>query len=428
MARLASRLGFVYAPDDRHYTRSDFDAWLPVLRSLGARWLTLRASWSRAVPEAFVQGLLDADIQPIIHIPSPISASSLAEAASLFDCYRRWGVRHVVVFDRPNQRSAWPAQEWGKTGLVERFLDRSLPMLKAQQSAGLVPVLPPLEPGGDYWDTAFLAAVLSSLVRRGQQALLRDLHLAAYAWGGGHGPDWGAGGPAAWPNARPYASEDSAQDHRGVRIFEWYAAIAQEALGAPLPTLAVAGGELPAGRSDEALAAHAQQNAAIAQTIADEAPASLVAFCFHLLTAPADTPEASAAWFAAPDQPLPVVDAYRRVCAKSAAGPVAGPRPLHKYILLPASPDEASDRILALAGKLARLDRATIGYSIDDACLASDVTLIGDALAHSKDVEPRLRAAGCEVRRLDPAVLEALPFDLLAASMATPAATLARQE
>jgi hypothetical protein len=333
--------------------------------------------------------------------------------APLLDCYQRWGVRHVVLFDRPNQRTSWPNSEWGKSGLVERFLDRALPILLAQQAAGLSPVFPALEPGGDYWDTAFLSASLAGLARRGHQALLRDMCLALYAWPGKRPLDWGAGGPKRWPKAQPYAFSDETEDHLGFRIFEWYEAIARETLGVPLPMLVLAGGYLPQEVTAEESARHAEGNVGIARAIAEEEPEGLLAFCFHLLTARADSPEAGAAWFSSPEQPRPVADAFRRFLQERAHNKSGASGSLHKYILLPANTGDQADRLWALAGKLARLDRATAGYSIDDACLATDVTLIGDALAHSREVEPRLRAAGCDVRRLDPATLEAIPLDLL---------------
>jgi len=417
MARMSSRLGFVYYPDDRHYARPDLEAWLPVLEGLGTHWLALRGSLNRAVPESFVQGLLEAGVEPIIYHPTRVDQVGLSDVAPLLDCYQRWGVRHVVLFDRPNQRTSWPASEWGKSGLVERFLDRALPILLAQRAAGLCPVFPALEPGGDYWDTAFLSASLAGLARRGQQALLRDLRLALYAWPGSRPLDWGAGGPQRWPKAKPYADPEDTQDHLGFRIFEWYGAIARETLGTPLPMIALAGGHILRDHTEEGTARHAEGNVEIARTLAEEEPEGLLAFCFHLLTARADAPEAAAAWYTTPSQPLAVAEAFRRFLQEKPQGKSLENSPLHKYILLPPDSGGQTDRLWVLAGKLARLDRATVGYSIADACLAADVTLIGDALAHSRDVEPRLRASGCEVRRLDPATLEAIPLDGLAASL-----------
>ena len=99
------RLGFHYFPDDRHYSASDLAAWLPVLKGFEASWLVVRASASRSVPEAFLRGLLDEGVEPIIHLPAQIGRLSPTEMAPLLSAYATWGVRHVVLFDRPNLRS-----------------------------------------------------------------------------------------------------------------------------------------------------------------------------------------------------------------------------------------------------------------------------------------------------------------------------------
>jgi hypothetical protein len=46
-------LGFHYFPDETHYRRADLQAWLPELEAIGARWLTVIGSLTRAVPEPF---------------------------------------------------------------------------------------------------------------------------------------------------------------------------------------------------------------------------------------------------------------------------------------------------------------------------------------------------------------------------------------
>ena len=46
----------------------------------------------------------------------------------------------------------------------------------------MIPVLPPLEPGGSYWDTTFLQSLMQSLVRREKTNLLDMLVVSAYAW------------------------------------------------------------------------------------------------------------------------------------------------------------------------------------------------------------------------------------------------------
>ena len=180
-----NRLGFHYFPDTIHYRQSDLENWLPRLKQLGAGWLVLQAPAERALPESFLRGLLEAAIEPVLHFPLALDQAFDTQAFEvLFQSYARWGVRYVALFDRPNLRSTWGGIAWAQTELVERFIDRYLPLAEACLEAGLIPVFPPLEPGGDYWDTSFLKAALESLQRRGKDALLSKLVLGVYAAAG----------------------------------------------------------------------------------------------------------------------------------------------------------------------------------------------------------------------------------------------------
>ena len=44
----------------------DLDLWIPEIQSMGLRWLALSGSLSRAIPEDFLKGLVDAGIEPIL--------------------------------------------------------------------------------------------------------------------------------------------------------------------------------------------------------------------------------------------------------------------------------------------------------------------------------------------------------------------------
>ena len=134
---------------------------------------------------------------------NPADLPSPDEIGLLFQSYRRWGVRAAALFDQPNSHKNWQATAWAQTDLVERFLDLYLPLADASLRAGLTPIFPPLKPGGDYWDTAFLRAALQSLQRRSQHNLLNQLIIGAYAQAGERTLQWGAGGPERWPNAVP---------------------------------------------------------------------------------------------------------------------------------------------------------------------------------------------------------------------------------
>ncbi len=408
------RLGYHYYPDDRHYTQKDLGTWLPILEGLGARWLTLRASAVRAVPERFVRGLVEAGIAPVIQIPATVGALGEADLMPLLTSYGRWGVRQVVVFDRPNLRRAWDPADWGRASLVERFLDRLIPVLQAERAAGLRPVFPALEPGGDYWDTAFLAAALQGLARRGQHDLLRDLTLGMYVWTNARPLDWGAGGPARWAEARPYHTPPGCQDQLGFRIFEWYAAVTAGVAPAPFPMLVLAGGatlaaQVPGLGSDP----HTEANLAIARALScGDVPASVLNFAFFLLAADAGTPEQSAAWFPEPERPRPIVAAIQRFLAqepKAAAAPQA--KWLKHYLLLSAAAQgPATLEDWAAIAEYARVFRPTVGFSAAEARHAEQVTLVGDERSIPASVEAELRAAGCIVQRVLRPGPSAAPF------------------
>ena len=214
-------LGFHYFPDDAHYRAADLRTWLPELKSLGASWLTLVGSPVRAIPESFLRPIVEAGIEPIIHLPvTPVQAVDLDALRVLYQSYARWGAHYVVLYDRPNTRAAWQADEWGREGLIDRFLDLLLPPLQIAQASGLVPVFPPLKQIGDYWDTSFLDKALALLKQRGQDRLLKELAFGFYGFTGNRPLEWGAGGPARWPDSRPYNTPPGSQNQGGFRAFE----------------------------------------------------------------------------------------------------------------------------------------------------------------------------------------------------------------
>ena len=110
-----------------------------------------------------------------------------------------------------------------------------IPIANSSLTTGLTPIFPPLKPGGDYWDTAFLRQALQSLRRRGLNNILDQLVIGAYSYPGSKPIQWGAGGPERWPNARPYFTPPGVENQRGFRIFDWYSAISQAMLSQKSP-------------------------------------------------------------------------------------------------------------------------------------------------------------------------------------------------
>lgn len=420
-------IGFHYFADEAHYRRADLQAWLPELTALDARFLTLIGSLTRAVPEAFVRGLLDAGIEPIIHLPAvPTRRESqrVTEASlrTLFATYARWGVKHVVAFSEPNTRAAWAPAEWGQASLVERFLDVLVPVLQAQAEAGLRPAFPALRAGGDYWDTAFLEAALAGMERRGHGELARQMTVAVNLWTYNRPLQWGQGGLQRWPASRPYFTPPGSQDQRGFRLFDWYTEVIQAQLGAPRPLLCLAGGPALHDRTDPAFPAVSElRHASCIQDIARAAssgalPEHLINVNFWLLSAPEGSPFAHEAWYRPDGSVLPAVDVL-----KAAAGPgqrperrraddakhlgrdlelEQAPKLLRHYVLLPVFEWGVSDYHWSGALEFVKAHRPACGFSVEEAQQAERVTIIGNEQGISLAVESELRQAGCQVERI----------------------------
>ncbi len=233
-----NRFGLHYFADTLHYRENDLRAWLPELRNLGVSWLVLQAEATRAIPESFLKGIIGAGIEPILQFNLSLEQEYKAEELSpLLAAYQDWGVKYVSFYDRPNRRSAWKAVDWMQSNLVQRFIERFVPLAEAAIMHGMKPIFSPLEPGGDYWDTAFLRVVLQTLLKQNKNALLEKLIIGAYAGAGERQLTWGIGGPERWVRARPYFTPEGEQDERGFYIFDWYRAICEAVLGVELPLM-----------------------------------------------------------------------------------------------------------------------------------------------------------------------------------------------
>jgi hypothetical protein len=424
--------GFHYYPDDSHYRLADWQAWQPELRALGARWLTLVGSPTRAIPEAFIKAVVDEGITPLIHLPAtPIQPArdSAPTLEPLFKTYARWGVKYVVVFSEPNTRAAWPAAEWGKSGLVERFLDLALPVLQAEADAGLQPVFPALKAGGEYWDTSFLEASLAGLERRGQMALARQLTFAVNLWTFNRPATWGAGGLARWPEARPYLTPPGSQDQRGFHLFEWHAEIIRARLGESRPMICLAGGPRLGEQSDDSQSPTDEaRHASCAQDIVraaleNQLPDYVLNVNFWLLCAAESSPFAKEAWYHPERGPLAAVDALKHWAARQppeqsgakyqpperseAKSKEAGASPkngngklIAHYLLLPTFEWGVSEWHWQAALDYVKAHRPTCGFSIEEAKRAQMVTIMGNEQGINAEAEAALRQAGCTVERL----------------------------
>ena len=425
-------LGFHYFADELHYRRADLQAWLPELLALDAKWVTLIGSMTRAVPEDFIRGLLDAGIEPIIHLPAVptrpdpqhVAGATLSQ---LFTSYARWGVRFVAAFAEPNMRAAWAPKDWGQAGLVERFLDLLVPVLKAQMDAGLQPVFPTLRAGGDYWDTAFLDASLTGLIQRGFEDLARELSFAVNLWTYNRPLDWGKGGHGRWPDARPYLTPPGSQDQRGFRQFEWYDEIIQARLGQLRPIITLAGGPRMSDQTDPTLPplddlGHASCIQDLHGALkAGQLPEHLLNVNLWLLAAADGSPFAADAYYKpggatltaahalkqTPAQGLPPArrrgDESKALGLDQAAGEwsSSSEKTLRHYVLLPVFEWGVSDWHWNAALDFVKAHRPVCGFSPDEAAHAERVTIIGNEQGIGTAVEEKLRQAGCAVDRIN---------------------------
>jgi hypothetical protein len=399
MSKPIPQLGYHYYPDEIHYTDHDVSTWLPRLDSLGAKWLTIFGSQHRAIPEFFIKELIEAKITPIVHMHAPLENVTGDDLLPLFTSYARWGVRYVIVSDRPNLRLAWSETSWGRKSLVERFLDLALPILEAQRSSGLVPVLPPLEPGGDYWDTAFLQGALISITRRGLKTLLDQLTLSLYAWTYDRPIDWGTGGPSRWAETKPYYTPPGSQDQCGFRISDWYSEISMKTVGRSLPMLAIAGGARSTSDSRENLTDdHTEKNLSITRTLeSNDVTPSLKGFCFYLLAADESHPDRKDAWYPPDAEPLPIVQGIQRLISSSSKGIR---KSLAHYVLLPDRMEPTEVLAQEELVKLLKEKQPAFGFSPLEARLAQEVTIAGGEDLIPPSIENELRKTGCMVNRI----------------------------
>lgn len=409
-----NRLGFHYFPDTLHYRTEDLNQFLPFLVRLGAGWITLQSHPDRAIPEPFLNALIDKNITPIIHIPMPVrTAPGIHNLRVLFQAYAHWGIKKLAVFDRPNQKQAWDPSSWSRKDLVERFLDIYLPVVEDSIEAGLEPVFPPLEPGGDYWDIVFLRSAIQGMLRRGGQKLIDKLSLSAYAWTYGRDLFWGKGGPEQWPDSRPYFTPEKSQDQLGFHIFDWYLSTVKSVLGHELPIFLLAAGcrKIDCTNGEETQAQRnlrEQTNLRLyylvekSQQVHHILPNSVRSCNFWLLSSPDSSPDAEDVWIREKGEPNQIVDLItKRDTSIKNPGTEPGASSCQQksseighYILLPEESWYGQDWLYQAAKPLVDSRPVQWGASVEQALNARRITIIGKSRWLGESFFSELHAAG----------------------------------
>jgi hypothetical protein len=398
------KVGFHYRPDQNHYSERDLALWLPRLKELGATWVVLEAPVTRAIPESFVSTLKANKVEPVLHFRiTPQDLPRVEEMITLLEIYRKWGLKYLILFDRPNQQENWGSEAWTQSDLTERFLDGFLPLAEAAVALGLVPVFPPLEPGGDFWDTTFLSGALDGIKRRASQPLKDRLILSAYAGLNGRDLSWGAGGPQCWPETQPYFTPDSSQDQLGFRVADWYLTLSESIFEKRLPILLLGihgpvlqGQDLPSALVRAARLLARQQVDGL-----EPLPEEVLGGAFYALSGDGDHCPVEVCWYSPAGEPGPLAQAFLQGGTSPEPKQAAGKFPINHYLLLPSFEWGVADWHLNVTRSFIKKHRPTVGFSLEEALQAEQVTVVGGEENFPEEELTRLRSQGCLVRRIE---------------------------
>ncbi|NIX55992.1 MAG: hypothetical protein GWN14_08715 [candidate division Zixibacteria bacterium] len=410
--------------------------------------MVLETPAGRAIPEDFIRPIISAGIEPILMLNLPLSSPPhIKEIDILLQAYAHWGVHYISLFDRPNTLKAWREDIWVQQKLVERFLNTFIPLAKQVVEVGMFPLFPALEPGGNFWDTAFLKSALQSMAPK-HAGLLEHLVIGAYAWSSNQSLNWGAGGPENWPGARPYETPKDQQDHRGFRIFDWYNAISQKTLGTELPIILLGTGsrlgDLCNLESQTVDNKHAEINVQIAKLLAGETtafvtpetphpvPENVLAGCFTDILYSDPNQSGPQTWYLPDGEVLPVVqklkiwhssrqltqphdiplevtNSNQSVESNSNHNqtkdlkldqfdiPVRVTKPIKHYLLLPQYEWGVATWYLEASQPYIQKYSPTIGFSIKEAFLAEKVTVVGGIHTYPEQLITELEKSGSTV-------------------------------
>lgn len=409
-------IAFRYFPDTQHYGREDLNRWLSQLQAMGASWLILHSTLAEVIPEFFLRELLEHKVEPVVHMGAPcIGPLDGVGLSRLLRQYASYGLRYLYFYSEPNMVMHWSPIDWGRPDLVEGFLDLLLPCLDRAVEAGLYPLFPPLEPGGHYWDTAFLASSLGYLRDREKGYLFDRMGVAIRNPTLQRNLNWGKGGSRQWRGSLPYCTPPGAEDHCGFFLFEWYDEIIRPLVGASLPLLSVNGGITLGGSDGEGFSqieesSHAEGSLEICRMLREgELPDYLFCQSLGLLASGGDPRYEEEAWFKADGGRLPAVEALRGMekhprlfswDRPPVPNPIVYPKPMYHYLLFGSWEDAVAEKEWASAERYLKRFRPSCGFSVEDAMQAEYVTIVGDSLSVSPQVERMIRAAGCKVERV----------------------------
>ncbi len=414
MSKNTRKLGFNYFNKPEYLTSKYVNEWLPVLKQLGASFVVFRGGYERSIPEDVFISAVGNELEPIVHLDAELPVTrKLNDVILIMDAYAKWGVKTIIFGDKPNTKGAWHEAGWHYENLVDHFLDRFIPMANYAVRVGINPVLSPMQPGGDYWDTAFIELIMLGLKRRKLSSILEKLVLSSYGYTCNKPLSWGKGGPERWSASKPYLTPEGQEDQLGFHNYQWVQAHAKRNIGEQLPVMVLEAGN--PGLSSEIVdkdktlediqrifraLLNIQQSEVEDSGAVPDLDASVLGCIFDL-----NTIDQAVDNHLNPDILKSLFSGYQTSPEKTIN--VEGQRKgISHYLLLPSHKSGVSDAVLNKVRPIIKKIRPTIGFSINEASMAQKVMVYPDPLGITDEQINRLRAAGCSVEILPDSGIE----------------------
>jgi len=411
MKEKLQKLGFIYFSSPKSLLNTHLYEWLPAIRQLGASSIIFQSDFNRAIPEDPFLIAMESGLNPVVHFVAELpKARDFNQVSILLDAYAKRGVSKVILGNRPNVKNAWPSAGWQYENLVEQFLDRFIPFAQYAVQLGIKPVLPPLQPGGDYWDTSFMALVFSGLKNRQMDSIINQLIISSFGYTFGKPLSWGKGGPERWSGSKPYHTPDGQEDQLGFHNFEWFQSYAERILGRSVPAIILDAGfasSTPQQETEKTLKNIKSIFKAISKGQDEGDTGDEIKF----------DPLMQGCYFS-----LNKIDALmeRELSVKSlfeifgqpqedkGASGINGEnkKTIAHYLLLPSHANSVSDAILNKVRPIIKKQRPTVGFSLVEASFAEQVSIYPDPILFTDEKINQLRASGCSVEVLPESGME----------------------
>jgi hypothetical protein len=169
----------------------------------------------------------------------------------------------------------------------------------------------------------------------------------------------------------------------------------------PLFLLGVCG-PVPAGQDiDQTLSKAAQLISRKEVPDLDPLPEEVVAGAIFCLTSSGDCCSSDHSWYSPNGEPKPIVESFSNHIRQTEDQSKEGKNQISHYLLLPSFDWGVSDWHLNVTKSFIKKHRPTIGFSLEEAFQAEQVTVIGGNDQFSEQDLIRLRNHGCFVRRIE---------------------------